>query len=273
MTVLLVLLLFGSAMAAGYGLNVLFGKLHSTDATEGASVGTVLGPAGTVGVFFLALVLFGAAGSFTETGKLIKQEAAVMDNLYEAAEYVPDESIRQRFHAATVCYALAVAGPEWVALGKGETSTVPSNWTGTGEFGIRKALLDLTPAGQGFSLVLAQDQKRGDLRSDRVAKLTPSTPDLIFWFLIVLIAISMGGVAFSIPRERNTPQIASLAIVLIVYTALMATVYTLDRPFSGLLSVAPTAMKSTAADIEADYKDEHRQPLPCDAQGNPRATS
>jgi hypothetical protein len=68
----------------------------------------------------------------------------VVDNLFESTEYVPDPE-RRALQAAIVCYARAVAGPEWAAMGDGETSDVPSAWTVTRAFGgIRAAFKSLS---------------------------------------------------------------------------------------------------------------------------------
>ena len=266
---LFLLALFAFAGLGGYALVVYLGKRNDTDPTAGASVEAVLGPAGVVGAFLLGLVLVGAAQSYTETDTLIKQEAAVVDNLYESADYVQDEQIRQRLHAATVCYARAVVGPEWDALRRGEVSEVPGTWTGIGEHGLRTALHDLGAGSAGFEGVLAQDLARGDLNGAREAKLTPSTPNEVYWFLVVLLAISLGAVGFSLPREKNRPQLIALVLVVFAWVGLMLLVYSLDRPYSGRLGVKPTTMAGIAKDIEAEYEEGHTAPLPCDERGNP----
>lgn len=93
-------------------------------------------------------------------------------------------------------------------------------------------------------------------------------------FLVLLLALSLGAVALGIPRANNGPHLAALALVLIVYVGLMGLICTLDRPFGGgALSVEPTAMEFTAADIEEDYEEAHEKPLPCDGEGNPRSTA
>jgi hypothetical protein len=71
-----------------------------------------------------------------------------------------------------------------------------------------------------------------------------------------------------VTRQDNGPQIAALALVLVVYAGLMTLIYTLDRPFSGFLAVEPTAIESTAADFGADYEESYDEPPPCDEQGN-----
>lgn len=76
--------------------------------------------------------------------------------------------------AAIVCYARAVAGLEWAAMGDGETSDVPSTWTGTRAFGgIRAAFKSLStkvdPANVYMDKLLSADEDRGDFRRDRLA--------------------------------------------------------------------------------------------------------
>jgi hypothetical protein len=43
----------------------------------------------------------------------------------------------------------------------------------------------------------------------------------------------------------------------------------LDRPFSGLVSIKPTAIATEVQDLKAEYRQTNQQPLPCDGHGNP----
>ncbi len=258
--VVVVVVAVGAGIAANY--------FSSKPADEGATVPQVLSATGLIAAFLLAIVLSGAATSYSAAQKAAKQEADVIDTLFESANYV-DMPYRQRIQAAAVCYARAVIGPEWRALAGGKTSPVPSNWTGTKPIGLRAQFLEMTPRAQGFSLVQSADAQRGGLRTERVTQANPTMATAVVWFLAVLIALSLGGLAYSVPRAKNKAQLAALVVVVVTFICAMGLVYNLDRPFSGVLALSPTAMEETEADAAEDYIDEYQVDAPCDEEGNP----
>jgi hypothetical protein len=229
----------------------------------------VLSGTGLIGAFLLAIVLSTASSSYSSAQKAAKQKADVIDTLYESANYV-DQPFRQRFQAAAVCYARAVVGPEWKTLAKGERSPVPNNWTGTKPTGIRAALIEMTPKAQGFSLIQSADAQRGGLRSERVTQANPSVPTPVMWFMVILISMTIAGLAYAIPRKLNASHLAALGVVVVTFGVDIALIYNLDRPFSGVLAIKSTAMQETADDDSADYIEDYGK-LPCDDQGNPAA--
>ncbi|MEA2686179.1 MAG: hypothetical protein QOE93_1374 [Actinomycetota bacterium] len=264
MLLLFIILVIVGAAATGLCVNY-FSVNKSAD--KGSTVPQVLSGTGLIGAFLLAIVLSSASSSYSSAQKAAKQEADVIDTLYESANYV-DMPFRQRIQAAAVCYARAVVGPEWTTLAKGKRSPVPNNWTGTKPTGIRAALLEMTPKAQGFSLIQSADAQRGGLRSERVTQANPSVPTPVLWFMVILIALSIGGVAYAIPREKNTSHLAAVGAVVLTFGVAMALIYNLDRPFSGVLALKSTAMQETADDDSADYIEDYGR-LPCDDQGNP----
>ncbi len=266
---LLIATIVAIVVAAAIGLASNYFSITKS-ADEGASVTQVLGAAGLIATFLLAIVLSGAASSYAAAGKAAKQEADTIDSLYESAAYV-DQPYRQRIQAAAVCYAFATVGPEWETLATGKSSPVPSNWTGTKPTGLRAAFLEMTPKAQGFSLVQSLDTQRGNLRTERVAQANPSVPPAVIWFMVALISLSIGGLAYSIPRVKNTGQLVALAVVVFTFIGALALIWNLDRPFRGALAIAPTAMQTTADDAGADYVDDYGKQPPCDDEGNPDA--
>lgn len=270
MLLLLVILLLILALASGLAAKLLTVRPEDTDEKEGATVQNVLAATGLITALVVAFVISGASSSYSAARTAAKAEADVVDNLYEAAEYVA-MPFRQNIQAAAVCYARAVAGPEWDAMAGGDRSPVPSNWTGTQPYGIRRALIAMGPSASGFSLVQSADAKRGELRNERVAQASPTVPGPYFWFMVALLALSLGGLAYSIPRAENRPQLVALGVVVMVFVAVVFLVYNFDRPFSNLLALKPTPITSAAQDIAQDYEDAYQSPLPCNELGEPTA--
>lgn len=265
--VLTVLILL-AAVGAGLAVNFLRPDDDGENKTEDASVLNILNATALLAGLLVAIVLSDASGSYSAARDAAKSEADTVDGIYESAEYV-DLPARQAIQAALVCYARAVSGPEWDAMAGGNGSPVPSNWTGTGPFGIRRALIDMTPEAQGFSLVQFGDQTRGDLRSERLRQAKPTVPNVLSWFMVLLIGFSLAGLGYSIPRRKNAAQIAALALVTVLFALVLLLIYNFDRPFSGVLALQPSAMEGTEQDISADYAEAYKSPLPCDGKGVP----
>jgi uncharacterized membrane protein (DUF485 family) len=256
------------AVLIGVGVNYLVGMMSEKEPTEGASTTAVLGSTALLSAFIVALVLSNTAGTYAAASRASKQEADVVDNLYEAAEYV-DQPHRQGLQAAAVCYARAVINFEWPELANGERSTVPNNWTGTGPHGIRRTLIQMGTSAKGFSLVQSADQRRGELRNERVVQAGPSVHPVLYWLMVILIAISLGSLAYSIPRAKNVGQLIALAVVAFLFIAAVLLLRNLDRPFSSVLAQKPTDMRTTAQDIGEDFVDAYGNTLPCDDRGQP----
>ena len=255
-------------LSVAIGLGASYFSLDEKKDKEGASVHQVLSATGLLAAFLLAIVLSGAGTSYAGAQKAAKQEADVIDSLYESAAYV-DMPFRQKIQAAAVCYARAVVGPEWKTLAKGTTSPVPNNWTGSRPGGLRATFLEMTPEATGFSLVQSADSQRGNLRTERVTQANPTVATAIVWFMVVLVSMSLGGLAYSIPHRKNTGQLLALGVVALSFVVAMGLIYNLDRPFSGVLALKPTAMETTRDDIVEDYLDDYKTKPPCDEEGNP----
>lgn len=269
---LAIVLVIGASVGLGLAANFLFRKKEKSDDVDkqGASVRDVLGATALLAALLIAIVLSGASSSYSSARTAAVQEANALDNLYESAEYVAQPA-RQDIHSAVVCYARAVMGPEWEAMADGERSSVPNNWTGLGSHGLRNTLLKMTPEAQGFTMVAAADQKRGDLRSERLIQARPTVPAVLSWLMLILVGLSLGGLAYSIPRKESTPQRIALVAVAALFCFVLALIHNFDRPFSGVLALEPVALQNTAADIGEDYANSYDAEPPCDERGQPRS--
>ena len=179
--------------------------------------------------------------------------------------------MRQAMQASIVCYTRAVAGPEFEAMARGESSSVPSNYTGTGPYGLRNMFIELGPSHDLFDKLTSTDAERGDARRERLAQTRPSVPEVVSGFMLLLVGLTIIGLAFSIPRRANVPQIVTLVIVTVLTCASLLLIYALDRPFSGVLRIEPTEVQITAAQITEDYVENYPSSrLPCDDQGHLR---
>lgn len=248
-----------------------YNKDHGIGAVSGQiSIGSIFAPVATLTVFFLGFALLTGAQSYSQAKIAVGSEAAVVDNIFETAAYL-QEPYKRRLQRAAVCYARAVAGPEWQSMGKGsiERSPVPSNWTGSGHNGIRKAFHDMGPGAPLFTNLLAADQKRGDARRDRLAQASPKIPGIVVAFLLIGIALGIGFLAMASPRTSPL-HIAAVTLAAVVLFAAVFLIHSLDRPYSGPLALNPVAMQDSADDDAEDFIDEYgKSRVRCDQDGNP----
>src|SRR5436309_5343011 len=100
------------AIVVGLTLNYLAGAREDAAQKEDVDVVKVLGATSLLAGLLVAFVLAGASSSYVVARGAVKAEADTVGTLFEAADYVK-EPFRRRLQGAAVCYARAVAGPEW----------------------------------------------------------------------------------------------------------------------------------------------------------------
>ena len=260
----------GLIVAVGLGvlLKYVTSARHPDKQTEGADVLKILGSTSLIAGLLVGFVLSGSSSSYTSARNAAKAEADAVDTLYEASEYVKPP-FRRRLQGAAVCYARAVAGPGFDAMAHGKESSVPTNWTGTQPGGIRRVLITMTPAATGFGEIRSIDVTRSSLRSERLAQAQSTVPDALYVLMVVLLAVALGSIAYSIPRRENGAELVALGLVTAIFAVVLLLIANFDRPFSGILKLEPAAMTRTANDIAGDYREAYGANPPCDADGNP----
>jgi Protein of unknown function (DUF4239) len=215
----------------------------------------------TLAILFLAFVLVDAAESYTRASAAATAEADVVDHIYELAEFAPEPQRRQ-LTAATVCYARAIVHHEWSTMDRGR-SAVASGWSTR----LRRVFAQMPTDSNLFEMLVKADSQRSQARRDRITEQTTSTPDLVIALMIGSLAVSVGAMAFAIPRRRPGHAATLVAVVLLLVATLLL-IEDLERPFTGLASVGPEAIVDAAADDSEDYRVDYPQvPLPCDDTG------
>jgi len=234
--------------------------------------GNNYGPAATLLALLIAFVLAGATQSFSRAKTAVQTEASLVDNLFETAEYLKEPQ-RERLQHATVCYARAVAGPEWETMKTGGSSDVPRNWTGTRNNGIRSTLQALGPDDSLFSALSSADQKRGDARRTRLTEANPTIPGVLMAFMLGVMGTMIVFLAVASPR-LSPFHIAATVISAATLLCAVALIRTLDRPFGGPIKIEPTQMQITAGDVTEDFTERYgKARIGCDASGNPTKPS
>jgi hypothetical protein len=269
------LVVLGAAIA-GLAANVfLHPRMQRANAKYGVQdsktdswAGSVLGPSVTLLALFLAFVLAGASGSFSEAKSAAQSESTVVQRVYRTAGFL-EEPYRLRLQRSALCYARAVAGPEWSAMADGDQSSLPLEWTGTGRNGLRRSFREMGADHVLFGKLTAADQARAVARRTRLTQASPSIPDALIVYLVAVFAAVLLFHAVTSP-PRSVLHIAATAFSLGTVLAALGIIYTLDRPFSGAIEIKPTQMRNTAQMLSADFVTHYGgRRVGCDRDGKP----
>jgi hypothetical protein len=227
------------------------------------------GPAATLLALLVAFVLAGATSSFQRAKTAAQSEAATVDHIFESADYLKEPQ-RERLQMASICYARAVVGPEWKQMGEtGASSSVPANWTGTENHGIRSTLVALGPEHVLFRKLAAAEDARSEARGNRLVEATPSVPTLMLVFMVGVMAAMIIFLALASPR-LSPFHIGATAISAFTLMFAISLIYTLDRPFGGAIKIDPVQMQITEEADAAEFTERYGEKrIRCDENGNP----
>lgn len=155
-----------------------------------------------------------------------------------------------------MCYARAVRGPGWDAVGSGrELSGAVCRGQQLDRHGPARHAAEVPADGHRpsvFGTITSLDRQRGDTRR-RLALAKPGVPTVISAFMLALVFLTVSSLAFFIPRVDNTALRVALLVACSVLVLSLALIRSLDRPFSGVLKIEPTAMSITADDITGGH--------------------
>ncbi|WP_282792790.1 DUF4239 domain-containing protein [Streptomyces sp. CC224B] len=240
---------------------VLRGRLEA-DETPALTVRDFVLPLQTLTVFVLAFVLVTASASNGKADQAARDEAGVVDHLYEVAEYAPAPQ-RQRLQGDIVCYARAVRAHEWPAMADGHGARQPGVWTTD----LRAALKQMQDD-SAFGMLVSSDRDRSEARQTRIAESTPAIPGAVYWLMLAALAFLVLTLALCLPRKNTALVTAGLVALTALLASVLLVIRDVERPFSGVITIAPTAMAAVEADITDDYAAAYgRTKLPCTDDG------
>ncbi|WP_084337411.1 DUF4239 domain-containing protein [Actinomadura oligospora] len=265
MSVVIVAVLVASVLI---GLGAMWIRRSRGGSGEGSvAAKDLLGPVLTLTVLVLAFVLVAASKSYDDARNAAADEANAVSNLYESAAYAP-QAQRQQIEASMACYARAVVHHEW-EIDNGKLSPVVSHWSSQ----VRTAFAGVaTSSSPIFGTLISADQKRGESRITRVDESQSKTPGAIYIVVLIALAMALIGFALLMPTTGNRPHIIALVAVGVLFGLVLLLIRDLEAPFTGNVTIAPTAMSHTAERLAAEYNQHFpQQPLPCDATGKATA--
>ncbi|MFI9818345.1 bestrophin-like domain [Saccharothrix variisporea] len=255
------------ALVGGLVVNWLLKKRRRLDTGEALTIRDLSSPMETLAVLLLAFVLVVAAESYSAAEEAVRVEANVVDNFFEVAEFAPQPAART-LQGATVCYARAVLAHEWPSLEDGGGgSSKPSTWSTQ----FRAVFKEIGADNGVFETLVQADRDRSDARSQRIAQATPAIPAVLYWFMVLSLAVMVVAFAFNLPARGKRAEVVGLVVLTTLVTLSLLLIRDVDRPFGGAIGISPEAMAHTEADIAEDFADAYGQnALPCDAEGNRR---
>jgi hypothetical protein len=102
------------------------------------------------------------------------------------------------------------------------------------------------------SSILANNSRRIEMRIKRFAEARPTVPGQVWVLLLATVATTIGGLAaLGHPGVRRRVQLAVLFGTTAVIALTLLIMHDLDRPFDGLVRIAPTAMLDVTRRISA----------------------
>jgi len=234
---------------------------------QGIKTEHIVSPMMTLAVFLSAFVVAQATSSYQQASSQAGNEAGAVDQLFETAGLLPGGDGRV-IQEATACYARAVHRQEWPAMQEGGTADAVGEWTDQIRGELPAVLDGPSPVVNGL---LGLDRQRSEARRLRLTEAVPSIPSvvLVLMFLAILgVVLALTTLALPKIRRRNVAAI-TLAIGLLLGGTLFL-VEELEEPYSGLVSIPPTAMERTASSAAEDFALAHPgAELPCDDLGAP----
>lgn len=267
----LVVVLVALAVATGLLLNRRRSPVSSDEAEPVVMVSSWLGAGemvGRVATLAAVLIAFGIVQGFltySSAATAAQNEADAVRGMFEVASYEPEPQSGE-LQAAAVCYARAVSHLEWEAMRSGSTSPVVTAWTGR----FRRVLQSLgDDRRSSFTMLLAENRDREVARQQRMVETGSTLPATILWLMVIAAAVSIGWLAFSLPRvARRAPFTVALALLSVFTVGALLVALDLQRPFAGVVRVPPQAMSAAESEMTQSLVDQHgTDRVPCDAQG------
>jgi hypothetical protein len=231
-------------MAAG----LLAGWLHRRARPEpangefGASLAFI---AASFGLLLGLLVVF-ATTHYSDARTATQTEATAFVSLFDDLGPL-SPAVGEPLQHDVVCYARSIVADDWRQMEVG--SDVEAVQTRDAGDRMRLGIGEL-PASPAASAASAKLTEAGAARQQLLFLARPAIPTLL-WVLIYLGAAVLVFLTAADLVARKETVIAGLACVVLMLTVVVGVLASLDRPFSPLARVEPTALKSALSLVEA----------------------
>jgi hypothetical protein len=238
--------------------------------SDGDRASGVFGVLATGFSVLLGFIVFLAFSSYDQSRLGAEEEALVLSQQVETAQFFPDPTARE-LTGQLVCYGRSVVNVEWPQAEAGTQENI--NPWGVAMFRTIEAFQPRTSSEEtAYAKWLDQTSDRESARIDRIhgaVGVIPSPLWVVLLFLSFVIFVYM--LFFADSAERAVTQALLMGAVASVVVALLLLIRFLDNPFNeGVGGVRPVAMERTLDVIDEALAAVGREvELPCDDAGNP----
>ncbi|MGK5642791.1 DUF4239 domain-containing protein [Streptomyces sp. URMC 126] len=268
MAVIITVVVAVCALLAGvFGRRPLRRQLAAIE-TPNLTVRDFILPLQALTVFVLAYVLVTASSSHSRAEEAVRQEARILDHMYEAADFVP-AAPRQRLQGDIACYVRAVRHQEWPAMAHGRGSSAPETWSRDVHGTLRGVDTKSTPFGQ----LVSAEEKRDEARQTRIAESTPTIPGPVYWLMLASLAVLVINLGLCLPATKNLTVTCGLVVFTALLTATLLATRDVDRPFGGVIQIKATPLTVLEDRLSREYTATYREAgPPCREDGGRRAS-
>jgi hypothetical protein len=260
-----------TALAVSAMLLVRRGAPEGSRFKDGDRASGVFGVLATGFSVLLGFVVFLAFESYDESRSGAEQEALVLSQQVETAQFL-DVPVARELTGELVCYGRSVVHIEWPRSESGAQGDEINAW-GVELFRTFKTVHPDTASEQAaYGKWIDQTSDREAARIDRIhgAVGVIPTPLWVALFLISIV-VFVFMLFFADSGEGVVTQAVLMGSVATVLTSMLLLIAFLDSPFQkGIGGVRPVAMERTLRIVDEALQAANVRPnLPCDAHGNP----
>jgi hypothetical protein len=237
--------------------------------SDGDRASGVFGVLATGFSVLLGFVIFLAFTSYDQSRTGAENEALVVSQQVETAQFFPRQS-RAQLTGELVCYARSVVHGEWERMEAGTQGDSINPW-GVALFRTLQGVKPQTAAEQSaYDKWLEQTSTREESRLDRIhgaVGVIPTPLWIVLFFISSVIFVYM--LFFADRGERAITQALLMGSVTAVIVVMLLLLRSLDSPFhSGVGGLRPVAMERTLRIVDSALRATGTEAaVPCDAEG------
>ena len=238
---------------------------------DGDRAAGVFGVLATGFSVLLGFIVFLAFESFDQSRSGAEQEALVLVQQIENAQFFPQPA-RGELTGQLVCYGRAVVNDEWRRMRAGTQGDAINPWS-VRMFRTMQTVRPTTDTQQSaYDKWLDQTSSREEARRDRVHGAVGVIPDTLWIVLFFVAAVIFVFMLFFADRgERPVVQGMLIGSVVAVMASLLLLLHALDNPFhDGVGGLQPVAMERSLRMVDDALGAIGAQvQVPCDVRGKP----
>ena len=236
---------------------------------DGDRAAGVFGVLATAFAVLIGFVVFLAFESFDTSRSGAEDEARIVRQEFETAQFLPRE-VRSQVAGQVVCYARAVVHQEWPALESGTLGNALNPWGAAMFRTIHTVEPRLASEQTAYDKWFDERSDREDARADRVhgsEGVIPFEVWIVLFLSAVIIFVFM--LFFADSAERAIVQATMIGGVALVISSSLLLLWFLDHPYHrGVGGLRPTEMERTLAIMgQEEARFGTRVTPPCDARG------